>query len=57
MDQESLRGLRLDRRLIGRRNWIDPKQLERELAALPDVSDKMAPSEDAVEASEESTSE
>ena len=57
MDRESLRGLRLDRRLIGRSNWIDPKELERELEALPDVSDKVSFSEEVADASEESTSE
>ncbi len=57
MDRESLQGLRLDRRLIGRRNWIDPKELERELEVLPDVSDKIRPSEDVADASEEPTPE
>ncbi len=37
--------LRLDRRLIGRRGWIDPKTLERELASLSDVADKIQPTE------------
>lgn len=35
--------LKLDRRLIERREWIEPAELERELAALPDVADKIAP--------------
>jgi hypothetical protein len=34
------RNLRLDRRLIRRRDWIDPEELERELEALPDVAEK-----------------
>ena len=36
-------GLKLDRRLLRRRGWIDPAELERELEALPDVSDKIQP--------------
>lgn len=36
-------GLKLDRRLLRRRGWIDPAELERELEALPDVSDKVQP--------------
>ena len=43
MDRESMRRLRLDRRLIGRRGWISEEELERELSALPDVSHKIAP--------------
>ena len=35
--------LKLDRRLLRRRGWIDPGELERELEALPDVSDKIQP--------------
>jgi hypothetical protein len=57
MDRESLQGLRLDRRLIGRRNWIDPEELERELEELPDVSDKVNPSEEVADASGEPTAE
>ncbi len=34
------RNLRIDRRLIRRRGWIPPEELERELDALPDVADK-----------------
>ena len=37
--------LKLDRRLLRRRGWIDPAELERELEALPDVSDKVKPPE------------
>lgn len=40
MAHESLRGIRLDRRLLQRRGWIDPEELDRELAGLPDVSEK-----------------
>lgn len=43
--------LKLDRRLIERREWIDPAELERELDALPDVSDKIASPEDNPEGS------
>ena len=57
MDCESLQGLRLDRRLIGRRNWIAPEELERELEALPDVSDKVTPSEEVADTSEEAAPE
>jgi hypothetical protein len=43
MDRKSLERLRLDRRLITRAGWIAPEELERELAALPDVAHKAAP--------------
>ena len=43
MERESLRRLRLDRRLIQRPGWLPKEELERELAALPDVSHKIAP--------------
>lgn len=42
MDRENLERLRLDVRLIGRRGWISQKDLDRELAALPDAADKIA---------------
>lgn len=42
MDRRSTAKLKLDRRLIRRRGWISKEDLERELAALPDVSAKMA---------------
>ena len=45
MDRKSLEWLKLDRRLIRRRNWISSKELRRELDALPDVADKAAPIE------------
>ncbi len=38
--------LRLDRRLLGRRGWIAPEQLEQELSELADSSQKMAPPEE-----------
>jgi hypothetical protein len=43
MDRESMRRLRLDRRLIRRPGWVSEEELERELAALPDASHKIAP--------------
>jgi len=42
MDRKSTEQLRLDRRLIGRKNWGTPKELEQEIQALPDVSHKIA---------------
>jgi len=35
----------MDRRLIRRRGWLSEQELERELAALPDISHKIAPVE------------
>jgi hypothetical protein len=49
MLDESLRRLRLDRRLLDRRGWIARKDLESELAALPDAADKIAPVEEEAE--------
>jgi len=46
MDLESMNKLRLDRRLIRRRGWIDGKTLDEALTALPDASDKVAPSDE-----------
>ncbi len=43
MDRESMKRLRLDRRLIRRSGWISEQDLERELAGLPDVSEKIQP--------------
>ena len=40
MDRDTTQRLRLDRRLIRRRGWISPDELERELAALPDAASK-----------------
>jgi len=34
--------LKLDRRLVRRKNWISREELEKELDALPDVSHKIA---------------
>ncbi len=46
MIEPALRKLRMDSRLSGRRGWIDKKDLEQELASLPDVSAKIAPKEE-----------
>ena len=46
MIDQALRKLKLDRRLLDRRGWITPEELERELATLSDVSDKVAPPEE-----------
>jgi hypothetical protein len=37
---DATRQLRLDRRLAGRRGWINSEDLTRELERLPDVADK-----------------
>lgn len=49
MVHKSLRALALDRRLIRRRGWVPAAELERELAALPDVSDQIAEPEEELE--------
>lgn len=40
MNTESLTKLRLDRRLLRRKGWIDPAELEKSLEQLPDVGAK-----------------
>jgi hypothetical protein len=45
MDRESKERLRLDRRLVRRRGYISPEELERELSQLPDVAHKAVPLE------------
>jgi len=40
MVHESMSNLRFDRRLLARRGWISPDELERVLQELPDVSAK-----------------
>jgi hypothetical protein len=52
MDRDSMKRLRMDRRLIGRRAWISQQELDAELAELPDVSDKMAPPQEPDEGGE-----
>ena len=46
MNRDSTRKLKTDRRLIHRRGWISKTELQKQLDALPDVSDKIAPAED-----------
>lgn len=45
MPHEHLSNLRLDRRLLRRRGWIAEKELDRELAKLPDTVEKAQPAE------------
>ncbi len=40
MNHDSMKALRLDRRLLRRRGWITEEELEKQLSALPDVADK-----------------
>ena len=47
MDHKSMEQLKLDRRLVRRRNWISKEELEKGLEALPDVSHKIARDDDA----------
>ena len=41
MDRESVERLRFDRRLQGRRDWVDQDAAQANFDALPDVSDNM----------------
>jgi hypothetical protein len=40
MERRSMDGLKLDKRLTGRKGWIRAEELARALAALPDVASK-----------------
>ena len=40
MERRSMDGLKLDKRLTGRKGWIRAEELERALAGLPDVASK-----------------
>jgi hypothetical protein len=40
---DAIRNMKLDRRLVRRRGWIDEDELAAALEALPDVADKVAP--------------
>ena len=40
MDYDHTRKLKFDRRLLRRRGWVDPEELEKEFADLADVSHK-----------------
>jgi hypothetical protein len=42
MLRDAIRVLKLDRRLVHRRGWIDGKELAQALAELPDVEAKAA---------------
>ena len=54
MDRKSTKKLRMDRRLADRKNWISSTELEKELNALPDVSHKIAESQEEPESRIES---
>ncbi len=54
MDYDHTRKLKFDRRLLRRRGWVDPEELEKELADLPDVSHKAQPQGEEEEPSPES---
>lgn len=41
MDRESVERLRFDRRLARRRDWVDENDVEANIDALPDLTDKM----------------
>ncbi len=41
MVHEHLKGLRLDKRVLRRRDWITSAELKRELGALVDVAEKV----------------
>ena len=46
MLDESLRDLKIDRRMLERRGWITRQELAAAIAALPDCADKVAPQEE-----------
>jgi len=52
MNRDSIEKLKIDRRLIHRRGWISNSELQKQLEALPDVSDKIAPPEDSEDEAE-----
>ena len=41
MDRESVERLRFDRRLARRRDWVDENDVQANIDALPDLTDKM----------------
>jgi hypothetical protein len=55
MDNESTARLKFDRRLATRRDWVEPDELEQELASLPDAADKMVALDEQGEASQEAS--
>jgi len=46
MDKESIQALRFDRRLGTRKGHVDPAELEKYLASLPDVGEKVQQSQE-----------
>jgi len=40
MNDDSMKKMRLDRRLVGRRGWINSKELAKVIEDLPDVAAK-----------------
>lgn len=40
MVHRSMENLKLDKRLVSRRGWVDPGELDQAREALPDVQDK-----------------
>lgn len=55
MVHKSLESLRLDQRLRRRRGWLTEDEREKELASLPDVSDKIGRSEEPAEGADAGT--
>ena len=53
MARDHTHSLKFDRRLLRRRGWVDPEELEKELADLPDVSGKAQPPSEDDESSSE----
>ena len=54
MVHKSLEPLRLDQRLRRRRGWLSTEEREKDLARLPDVSDKVGRPEEPPEGAEAS---
>jgi hypothetical protein len=55
MVHKSLESLRLDQRLRRRRGWLTEDEREKELASLPDVSDKIGRPEEPAEGADAGT--
>jgi hypothetical protein len=55
MVHKSLESLRLDQRLRRRRGWLSGDEREKELASLPDVSDKIGRPDEPAEGSDDGT--
>jgi hypothetical protein len=54
MLDESLRDLKVDRRMLERRGWITRQERAAAFAALPDSADKVAPQEESLPAAADS---